>query len=394
MADKEIPAVEYDDPSGRRSDLLAAFDGYEAANPVVEAKGVAPAVIPAAVEEPASEAAETVSPPESSESIPQQSSEAEPAVKPEAVPDSLEPPAHWKVVAKEEFKELPDNAKRIVLNRVKEMDADYTRKTMEVSDLKREYEPVQELFKPYVNQMRTAGYTPATAIQAWMQAEAALTNPATRGQAVRALIENYKIDPQEILGQRAQVAGVVDPNDPEARAKAEIDQILNPYLTPVQQQIKEIEAKLGQFNQFQNNFAQQQRSSQEQQILGQIQSFANAKDAQGNLAHPYYSDVEGDMALIVAGLRNTNQPIPDLEDIYQRAVYSNTATRERLMSAQRNAAATDASAAARAKAANAKRAGSSVTGAAGNAQSRPNGKADERSIRQLIEDAASEHSLQ
>lgn len=389
MSDKgaktEPTAADYDDSTGRKSDLLAAFEAHEAKS----ATEVKPAVIPAKAatpepkpedDAPADEGAE----PKTDKPDDQSADEADKTDETKAAAPELEPPKNWTKARQEQFRELPDNAKRILLDRFREMDADYTRKTSDLSEQRKLHGAVEEIFSPYREQMRQAGYTPESAVRAWAQAELALSNPQTRDQAFRDLAAAYKFDVAKLVGDTQRAAPAVDPNDPEAAARAELDKIMAPYLTPAQQEIAALKQELAQFKTFQNQTQQSQRSNLESRVMSEIQEFANAKDQSGVLAHPYFADVENDMAFMAAGYAQMNQPIPPLEDLYQRAVRANPVTFERLSAAQRSSEDAKAKEAARAKAAQAKRAGSSVTGAAGSAQPKANGQAHDVSVRDLV----------
>lgn len=378
--------AEYDDVTGRKTDLLAAFDAVEAKNTpdVAEPKPVAAVTL-----EP--KPAEDVEVPlEGTEPKP----EGEGEVKPEPVEakTELEAPSNWSKARKEQFAEQPESAKQFILDRHKEMEADYTRKTTEIADFKREYGTIDNLFTPYRDQMRQAGYTPATVVQAWFSAEQALMNPATRVQAIRTLATSYKVDLAELVGGQAQPT--IDPNDPEAVARKQLEEILSPYVTPLRKQVEELSGKLTQQEQFRTQVTQSQRHDAQTRVLNEIQSFANAADAKGVLAHPYFNDVENDMAFMAAGYQQMNQPVPSLEDLYQRAVRANPATYERLQASQRVIAENNAKEAARTKAANAKRAGSSITGAPSSGQPLRNGADKNVSVREALLAAAEEHQLQ
>lgn len=395
MAEKaevqEQPRADYDDSTGRKSDLLAAFEAVEAKSapePVAaKPEGVKAAAIPGP--EPDAEPVEKTETPEAEV---EQPAEGEPEATKVEAKDELEAPSNWSKARKEQFAEQPEGAKRFILDRHKEMEADYTRKTSEIAESRKVYGAVDEIFSPYRDQMRQAGYTPENAIRAWAQAELALSNPATRDQAFKDLASTYKFDLAKLVPDQAAVA---DPNDPEAAARLELEKILKPYVTPLQQRIEELSGKVTQYDQSRIGIEQQRHNEVQARVLNEIQSFANAKDATGTLAHPYFSDVENDMAFLAAGYQQMKQPVPSLEELYQKAVRGNTATFERLQAAERAAAANSANAAARTKAANAKRAGSSITGAPSNGQPLRNG-ADltNASVRDNIRAAVEEHQLQ
>lgn len=384
-AKTEPTVADYDDSTGRKSDLLAAFEAHEAKS----ATEVKPAVIPAKAatpepkpegEAPADEGAE----PKTDKPDDQGADEADKPDETKAAAPELEPPKNWTKARQEQFKELPDPAKRILLDRFREMDADYTKKTTEIAEQRKLHGAVEEIFAPHRDQLRQAGITPADAVRLWAQAELALSNPATRDQAFLDLASAYKFDVAKLTGATQGAGPTVDPNDPEAVAKAELDKILRPYLGPAEQKIADLEARLAKSESFQTTAQQSQRSAMAARVMSEIQEFANATDPSGALAHPYFADVENDMAFLAAGYAQMNQPTPPLEDLYQRAVRANPVTFERLSAAQRSSEDAKAKEAARAKAAQAKRAGSSVTGAAGSAQPKANGQAHDVSVRDLV----------
>lgn len=379
MADavQDTTVADYDDSTGRKGDLLAAFDAVEAKTATPAAAVKVEQAIPATDPEPKPE------PEEKTGTEKPEKTEGEESEKPVETKSELEPPKNWTQARKEQFKELPEPAKQILLDRFKEMDADYTRKTSEIAEQRKLYGAVDEVFAPYRDQMRAAGYTPEIAVKAWAQAEIALSNPETRDQAFKELATAYKFDLSKLVDAPRQPAAI-DPNDAEAVAKAELDKILTPYLSPSQKEIEALKATVAQLTATQTRTQDHERNSAANRVMSEITTFIEAKDATGNSLHPYFADVENGMAIIAAGLQRMNQPVPPLEELYQRAVWENPVTRDRMLSAQRTAEETKVKEAARAKSAQAKRAGSSVTGAAGTAQPRANGQAHDVSIRDLV----------
>lgn len=287
--------------------------------------------------------------------------------KPDAKPVGNEAPTTWKTEAKEAFKALPPEAQSILLTRHREMEADYTNKMHTLTALKRDYEPVQQILAPYDQQIKAKGFTPASLIQAWSNVEIALANPQSAAQVVKQLVDNYKIDPNQI----AQLLGLSRPaagQEPPPPADGQQPITLPPELT---RELTELRNGYHQVTSFQ---AQQQQNAQreaESRVMSTIQAFESAKDEKGNLLHPHYSELEDDMVALYAAERARGR-VPELQEVYDKAVWSNHSTREKLQASQRaaeeaqRAEADEARrVAARAKAERAKRAGSSVTGAPG-----------------------------
>jgi hypothetical protein len=71
---------------------------------------------------------------------------AEPEEPPPAAVSALEPPSNWKPADKDMFKTLPEPARQFLLERHRAMHASHTRKMQAIAKLKREYEPVEQVF--------------------------------------------------------------------------------------------------------------------------------------------------------------------------------------------------------------------------------------------------------
>ena len=149
----EAIASHEQDPAGAGDGSLAPAPGGAAA---VAPAGSDPDAGATPAPEPA--ASDTAAPAEDAESSP-------------AGPPAHEPPANWKASDREMFRGLPEAAQKFVLARHKAMEADHTRKTQAIAELKREYEPVEEVFAPYRELMRTRGLTARDLIEGWVNVE-------------------------------------------------------------------------------------------------------------------------------------------------------------------------------------------------------------------------------
>lgn len=292
---------------------------------------------------------------------------------------ALDPHASWSKELKAEFSGLPPAAQKIVLDRQKSMEADYTRKTQEISALKRDYEPVDKLFAPYRDQMKTTGQTPHSLIEGWANVEKALMN-GKGVDVIRGIIQGYKLNPQDI------VAALNGANQRPANTQVQPQQAFQ--LPP------EIQAKLQKIDQFESRFAADDQARQNAEIakVSQcIEDFKSAKDAQGNATHPHFDEIEADMAAL-AQMAKMAGKTPDLQDLYERAVYANPSTRAKVLAADKQADEKRVKDEARAKAEKARKASSSVTGSPsnGSGQSLANGRDKGMSLRDQIAESYSE----
>lgn len=310
-----------------------------------------------------------------------------------AAEKAIEAPANWSETDKAAFKGLPPDAQNFLLKRHTAMETDYTRKTQEIASIRREYEPIAQIFAPHAEAMKQSGYTPATLVQAWANVERELQQGRGIG-VVKSLVDGYKMDRQQV----AQALGLTAPT-----AAPGVDAPPPASHQPIQLP-PEIAAKLQTYDQF---IANQQRereaeaARQQQQdaarVMGTIEQFSAAKGPDGALLHPYFADVEEGMTRLAIAARTRGEAVPPLDELYDQAVWANPSTRAKILEAknaadqaQRTAKESKRIEEAKAKAAKAKRAGSSVTGNLGPGQSAGSSN-DSASLRATLMAAAEEY---
>lgn len=350
-------------------DLRAAISGAIDTNTATEQSGVQQATIPdKAIETIAEDKPDAVQTPEKETPQPQE--------KP------IEPHANWSKEAKDNFAKLDKQSQTFLLDREKSMQADYTRKTQEIAALKRDYEPVDKLFTPYKDQMKASGQTPHSLIEGWANVEKALMN-GKGVDVIRGIIQGYKLNPQDIISalspsQRQQPAAGTPPIQPQAAFQ----------LPP------EIAAKLQKIDQFESRFAADDKARVNAEIAKvsqSIEDFKSEKDGSGNALHPHFDELEQDMA-VLAQVMKVQGKTPALSDLYEKAVYANPSTREKVLAAVKQADEKRVKDEARAKAEKARKASSSVTGGPSNGSGQPltNGRDNSVSLRDQIAQSYSE----
>jgi hypothetical protein len=290
-------------------------------------------------------------------------------------PATAEPPNLWKAEDKETFKALPPEAQQFLLRRHGEMEADYTRKTQQHAAFVRDYDPVRQVLSPYEAQIKQAGFTPATLVKAWSDVEKGLMEG--RGvDIVRDLVTNYRLDKAQlarVLGLTGAAgsggAGTEAPPAPQAQQPI----VLPPELA---RELETLRNGHQQVTQFLTSQQQAQQREAENRVNNTIEAFRGAKDPSGALLHPHWDELETDMVDLWKIAAAAGQQ-PTLEDVYDKAVWANTSTRQKLLDAQTAASEAQRATAekqrqteARAKAERARKASSSVTGAPGSGQAR------------------------
>lgn len=200
--------------------------------------------------------------------------------------DSLEAPQHWATEDKEIFGKVPRDAQEFLLKRHKAMEADYTRKTQEISDIRRTHDAIEKELEPISQDLALAGADSLAFIRqqvAWANA--------------------FKQDPNAALVRLAQVYGVQMPQQ-----QPEDEEEVDPTVAQLRQEIADL--RQGQTRQVE---AQQQ--SEQTRINEMIKTFADAKAEDGSPQHPHFEAAQVTMGqLITAGLAT------GLEDAYPKAV--------------------------------------------------------------------------
>lgn len=272
--------------------------------------------------------------------------------------EALQPLPTWSQNDQEAFKGAPRNVQEWILRRDKEMNADYQRKTTEIAEFRRTWDPINQMFAPYVAQ----GINPQQTIQQWAAvAQQLQQNPA---EALKALAQQYNVN----LGglTHPQNTGIDDQNWESPETKA-----LREQFEAQQRQLQAVTAHLQQRE-------QTEVQSRQAQLVNEIQAFAEQKTEAGHPAHPYFDEVLNDMMAQAKVLR-ANGMQPNVQDLYDQCVWANPTTRQKMIAAQQSAAAAKAQQEAIDKANRAKAAAKSVNGNATGEPSR------EMSIRESLE---------
>lgn len=318
---------------------------------------------------------------------------AEAPVEPKATTEALPPiAARWSAADKAMLATLPKEAQDFMTRRYSEMEADHTKKTQAIADLKREYEPIDQMFAPFRPQMQQQGWTPATLIRAWANVEQDLMS-GKGADVIAKIARDYRVEPQAIAkaigiagqapaGAAPQPGTGTDPTFDPAVEKL-LEAKFGALLTPLQQELQRLQGN------------EQRRVNedinQKTQVANRtVQGFIDAAEPNGDLKHPHYAEVESHMVVLAQAEKAAGR-VPDLERIYDQAVWANPSTREKLRAAETAAleAKTRAESVAKAKAA--RNASSSVTGAPGSGLPPKGNSSDDKSLRELIAEAAADN---
>ena len=275
---------------------------------------------------------------------------AEPS--PEAVtsPAKVEAPQHWSQADKDTFGKQTPEAQEWLMRRYKEIEGGATKRIGSLTPL----EPVIQRHADYI---RSLGATPEQAFDVLVSAERSLRmgTPEQKQAALLKLAADYQIP---------LPSGTQQPASAPAQA-AQPQTHWDPTVTALQQELATIKQAVTSRQQA-DVLAEQNR------ILADIQAFETAKTETGQPAHPYFAEVTNDIALLAQAERQAGR-VPQLKDLYDKAIWANPTTRQKLVAEQAAAEAKKREDEAKAKAAQAAKAGKSINGA-------PRGGANQSSV--------------
>lgn len=215
----------------------------------------------------------------------------------EEPPSTLEAPTSWSAAAKAEWAKLPSAIQQEVLKR----EADIAKGFEDRANRLKTYEPIERALEPIRQQLDLNGVSPGQYVRQLVAAEQYLRqNPA---EAIQYLAQSYGVDLQGLNQQQADQPPV------------------DPTVAALQQQVRTIQ-------QGHEQFIQQQQAQQQEAVERQIEAF------KADPKHKHFDAVESEMAALAALDRQAGKQ-PELEDLYQRAIWANPAIREQLLAEQK-----------------------------------------------------------
>lgn len=215
----------------------------------------------------------------------------------------IEAPAHWSSDFKDTFNALPSNAQEVFLQRYKDMEGDYTRKTQEVADIRRRASALDEVMVPFRDEFARAGLDDIGAVRQLLGAHKFLRESPQ--QAIAWLAQNYGINTEALAANEQADDDFADP------------------------QVKQLRDQVSQLQGYLQTQAQQQQDAAVADTQHQITNFASVTKDDGSLAHPHFDAVRATMGgLIQSGVAQ------DMDAAYEMAVYANPELRGSLIDQQ------------------------------------------------------------
>lgn len=205
----------------------------------------------------------------------------------------LEPPARWSDADKAKFAAWPRDVQESVLERHRAMEADYTRKTQEASDLRRQAEPLLQAVQPFQQYLTDLspriGIAPGEMIRGLLQAEYTLRNgtPQQKAQALQEIVQTYGLD--------GAIPNRGEPGQPD------------PVITELRQTVSQLTQRLSAYE-------RQSNDESTRQLQAAVDAFKSEKNQDGTLKYPHFERFKG----VMAHLFETGQAAT-LDEAYQKA---------------------------------------------------------------------------
>lgn len=236
----------------------------------------------------------------------------------ESPSDALEPLEKWSESVQDQFRTLEPALQQFLLDREKDVESHLTKESQSLADIRKRYERMDEVFKPYDEYAKQRGVdlTPHVA------------------QALQAYFA-YQQDPLSTIRSLIQSAGL------EQDQVFEDESLIDPSIRALRQQVSELKQQLQQ--------TQSEPTQDQSEAERTLQAFQEAKDEQGNPKYPHFDQLREMMAPLV------NQG-KSLEDAYSESLWSLPEFRQAQLEKERKEALKEAESKRAAKVSKAKKA--------------------------------------
>lgn len=248
----------------------------------------------------------------------------------EAVPaskDPLDAPSHWPEDRRRSFYSLPDDAKRVVLDRNKEANVAITKAQQEAAKYRRASETIHSMFTDdHRSQMASAGMDEAGAIRYLLQTHDAMNSDPVG--FMKSLVQRTGITSEQLFGAPQQPA-TSQPQEPPVWR--------DPDVVAVENRLAEMQRiyaqDLSNREQQAKAYKQNEELRRQKWLQEQCDAFENTIGDDGNQKYAQLHAVMGDMANILRsdpayGEILYSNPQAALEKAYNQALWYNAETRQ------------------------------------------------------------------
>lgn len=219
--------------------------------------------------------------------------------------EALTAPARWSKADKAVFDAATPDTQQLMLSREQSLTADYTKKTMELAGREKQVSDIEQALAPYRNSWELNGVTPGAFMTRLLRANDILSNPETKNEGLRWLMNELQISPDDLAGLDTD------------------EEFTDPEVAKLRQEVQSLKGA-------EEARTAWTRQSQERHIADQVDAFKDATDSAGELLHPHFEGVWQDMLAAVQTAATNGQQL-SLEDAYESGCWANKTVRETLV---------------------------------------------------------------
>lgn len=215
--------------------------------------------------------------------------------------DKVKAPASFNEEQRKTFSALPPDGQKIIADIYHSMNADYSRKTMQTAQARREIEEALKPIDGFFNNIQEVGEYVSSMVQ---------------------FEREFAKNPIRTLRIMAENAGV------------SMDQLVNFQPNPMEEAIAPLKAQIEALrSQLSAHQPAQTRNFRENEgnYDAELEQLANAKDENGNLKFPHFKELAPYMGMIMR--RDGHE---DIQKAYEEALYYLPATREEVLKSQKD----------------------------------------------------------
>lgn len=219
-------------------------------------------------------------------------SEAEPEVSTDTleVPERLEAPQHWKSDYRELFNGASPEIQAAWLEREKETDRGFQERSDQINTLQSSVDRFESVISPIRQQLQLLGQDE----YAWLTQMAAYT------QALQS-------DPASVIRQVAAQYNV------DLTQTGSPDEFEDPALREMKNEIASLKQQLSQASQASDD-------DRQNQAIRLLENFRDEVNADGQLVHPHFNELQAKIHILATGYRDSGQPMPTLQALYDEAL--------------------------------------------------------------------------
>lgn len=283
----------------------------------------------------------------------------------QASQDPLAAPARWSEDWRKSFEALPEDAKRILLERDKFYNTGLTQNAQKSAESVRKLDAINGLFQDHHRrEMQAAGYDESAAIRELLTRHDAFNrDPVGYGATVAKQLG--KGDPSLYIAELIKRTGVTQqqlfpgsqqPTAQQPQTAQDEDQWVDPLEQKFNERYAEMQQRLDRYEQHFRQQEDRERQTEEQQkaaaqkaFYNEVAAFENAVNTDGTPKYPHMATVMDDVVRLVAHDPELQRnPLATLENAYNKAIRFHPDVSQQLMEEEfsRRLAARDAQAAA------------------------------------------------